>query len=128
VADAEQLESIHRRKTGRLLAAAPAMGARIAGADEQTISELREYGNCVGLAFQIADDLLDVSGDADVVGKGVGKDAAHGKATYPALLGVEESRRRARQLIDRACRHLEPLGHRAQRLESLAEFVIERDH
>jgi geranylgeranyl pyrophosphate synthase len=81
----------------------------------------------VGLAFQIADDLLDILGDADKMGKGARKDADHGKLTYPALLGANESRRRAETLIEHACRELEPFGERGRRLNALARYVIERD-
>ncbi len=124
----EQLEAIHRRKTGRLLCSALTLGARIARADPETIHALNRYGQCVGLAFQIADDLLDISGDADKMGKEVRKDADHGKLTYPALLGEQKSRQRAGELIEEACRWIAPLSERGRRLETLAEFVIERDH
>ena len=123
-----QLEAIHRRKTGRLLRSALTMGGRIAKADENTIEMLDHFGKCVGLAFQIADDLLDITGDEAKMGKGVRKDAELGKLTYPGLLGLEESRRRAQSLIDEACRSIEPLGDRGLRLEALARFILERDH
>ena len=122
------LDSIHRRKTGRLLTSAVTLGARIAGADADLLERLKTYGNCVGLAFQIADDLLDVSGDAGKMGKSVHKDAGHGKLTYPSLLGEQESRRRAQCLISEACRAIAPLGERGRRLDALAHFVLERDH
>ena len=86
------------------------------------------FGKCVGLAFQIADDLLDFTGDAAKMGKAVRKDAESGKLTYPGLLGVEESRRRAEHLIDEARCLIAPLGERGQRLDALARFVLERDH
>jgi len=123
-----QLEAIHLRKTGRLLRSALTMGGRIAKADKNTIEMLDHFGKCIGLAFQIADDLLDITGDAAKMGKGVRKDAELGKLTYPGLWGLEESRRRARSLIDEACRSIEPLGDRGLRLEALARFVLERDH
>jgi geranylgeranyl diphosphate synthase type II len=123
-----QLEAIHLRKTGRLLRSALTMGGRIAKADGNTIEMLDHFGKCVGLAFQIADDLLDITGDAAKMGKGVRKDAELGKLTYPGLLGLEESRRRAQSLIDEACRSIEPLGDRGLRLDALARFVLERDH
>jgi geranylgeranyl diphosphate synthase type II len=124
----EQLEGIHRKKTGQLLCAALRIGGRIGGADPQTLANLNIYGESVGLAFQIADDLLDVMGQQDKMGKGVRKDAALGKLTYPALLGIEESRLRAKQLIDRACAAVAPLGERGRTLIELARYVIERDH
>ena len=123
-----QLEAIHRRKTGRLLRSALTMGGRIAKADEKTVEMLDHFGKCVGLAFQIADDILDITGDEAKMGKGVRKDAELGKLTYPGLLGLEESRRRAQSLIDEACRSIEPLGDRGLRLEALARFILERDH
>jgi len=123
-----QLEAIHRRKTGRLLCSAVTLGARVAQADVNLVKRLEEFGKRVGLAFQIADDLLDVTGDAAKLGKGVGKDATLGKMTYPALLGIEESRRKADDLIDEACRLLEPLGDKNHKLVELARFVTRRDH
>ena len=124
----EELEAIHLRKTGRLLRSPLTMGARIAGADEITLDRLDQFGKCVGLAFQITDDLLDMTGDATKMGKAVRKDAALGKLTYPGLLGLEESRRRAERLIETACRSIATLGDRGQRLDALARFVLERDH
>ncbi len=123
-----QLESIHRRKTGRLLTSAVTLGGRVGQADVGLMRRLEEFGKRVGLAFQIADDLLDVTGDAAKLGKGVGKDATLGKMTYPALLGVEESRRKADGLIDEACLLLEPLGEKGRKLVELARFVTQRDH
>lgn len=127
-ASVELLEGIHRRKTGRLLCSALTMGARIAAADDDTLSRLRQYGLNIGLAFQITDDLLDVRGNAEKVGKGLNKDAALGKLTYPSLLGIEASEQRAAALIDEACQLLEPLGSRADRLRDLAQFILHRDH
>lgn len=126
--DVELLQSIHRRKTGRLLSSALIMGARIANADDASLDAVRNYGKCVGLAFQIADDLLDETGDAAKMGKGVQKDSGRGKLTYPGLLGSEESRRRAKELIKEACCSIEQLGDKGSCLEALAHFVIERDH
>lgn len=128
VGSVEELEAIHLRKTGRLLRSPLTMGARIAGASADTLSKLDQFGKCVGLAFQITDDLLDMTGDASKMGKAVRKDAAHGKLTYPGLLGLEESRRRAERLIEEACRSIAFLGDRGHRLEALARFVLERDH
>ena len=124
----QELESIHRRKTGRLIRSALTLGGRIAGADVATLGTLDHYGTCIGLAFQIADDLLDVTGTQEKLGKGVGKDADHRKLTYPGLVGIERSRQMARDLIDEACAAIAPLGDRGQRLEALAQFVLERDH
>ncbi|MCA9116820.1 MAG: polyprenyl synthetase family protein [Planctomycetaceae bacterium] len=129
VPNLETLERIHERKTGRLLRSALTMGGRIGGADAQLLDALDEYGRCVGLAFQIADDLLDVTGSEQQLGKAVGKDAGQGKLTYPSLLGIEDSRDRARELIERACQCLTVFeDERARPLKSLAQFVLERDH
>jgi geranylgeranyl diphosphate synthase type II len=129
VADIEAEESAaQRRKTGRLLTSAVTLGARVAQADPKLISSLSQFGKCVGLAFQIADDLLDVTGDAAKIGKGVSKDAARGKMTYPGLLGTDASRQKADALIDEACQLLQPLGPKGDKLAALARFVTQRDH
>lgn len=124
----ETLEAIHRRKTGRLICSALTMGARIGGADAFTLEKLQKYGICIGLAFQITDDLLDLTGNEEKMGKGVRKDAEHGKLTYPSLIGIEESRQRAQNLIAEACLSISSLGSHGQRLEELAHFILERDH
>lgn len=124
----EQLEAIHRRKTGKLLSGALVLGARVARANAGTVNMLRQYGDAVGLAFQITDDLLDISGEKEKMGKAVRKDAEQGKLTYPALLGESESRQRAQDLIATACRNIASLGEQGRRLEALARFVLERDH
>jgi len=124
----EQLRGIHRRKTGCLLTSALTLGGRIGGGTVEEIASLTEYGQCLGLAFQITDDLLDISGDAESLGKNAGKDVAQGKLTYPSLMGLEESQKQARQLIEQACRSMSGFGKRGRRLEALANFVLERDH
>lgn len=121
------LESIHRRKTGALLRAPLRMGALIARAPEDWVEALDRYGTAVGLAFQIVDDLLDVQGDEIKLGKRVGKDSELGKWTYPRFLGIDGSRRRARQLVDEAVAALEPLGPLGHRLRDLAPALLERD-
>ena len=122
------LGAIHRRKTGRLLAASLELGAVVAGADKQVRESLLDYGQQVGLAFQVADDLLDVEGDINRTGKTSGRDAHLGKWPYPALAGNATSRRLARNCIASACAAVEPLGEAGEPLKVLAEFVIERDH
>ena len=124
----EILGAIHRRKTGRLLAASLELGAVVAGANIQVRESLLDYGQQVGLAFQVADDLLDVEGDINRTGKTSGRDAHLGKWTYPALAGNDTSRRLARNCIASACAAVEPLGEAGEPLKVLAEFVIERDH
>ena len=123
----EKLEAIHRRKTGALLRASLRMGAIVAGADPNTIGALDRYGRAVGLAFQIVDDLLDVQGDEAKLGKRVGKDQGLGKWTYPGLLGLDGSRRRARELADEAVAALAALDGRGNRLRALALELLERD-
>ncbi len=123
----ETLESIHRRKTGAMFVVSLRLGAIVAGAKSTQRNQLEEYGRRLGLAFQIADDLLDVEGSEAKTGKRVGKDSHRGKLTFPSLLGIEESRRRAERLIDEACAAIAPLGAAAERLTGLARLVIERN-
>lgn len=127
VTDVTQLESIHHRKTGRLIGSALTMGARIAGAPPDSLRRLQKYGKNVGLAFQIADDLLDVNGNEDKMGKELRKDAGQGKLTYPSLLGETESRLRAGRLISDAIEELQVFGPGVRKLEAVARYVIERD-
>lgn len=123
----EQLERIHRRKTGAMIRVSLRLGGIVGGATETELSALDTYGVNLGLAFQIIDDLLDLGGDATKLGKRTGKDSSRGKLTFPALLGADESRRRARQLIAEAKGQLAIFGSRAAELESLADYVLERD-
>jgi geranylgeranyl diphosphate synthase type II len=99
----------------------------VAGAPEATLRALDVYGQGVGLAFQIVDDLLDVQGDEAKLGKRVGKDSGLGKWTYPGILGIEGSRQRARQVAEDAVAALEPLGEPGARLRALALDLLERD-
>jgi len=124
--DASMLELIHSAKTGAFLCAAVRCGAIFAGATENDLERITTYGRKIGLAFQIADDLLDVLGSSATLGKTAGKDDEQRKATYPALYGIEESRRKARLLVQEACEILEPYGKVASRLQELAYFLIER--
>ena len=125
--DVSGLESIHRRKTGALIVASLQLGGLVAGASAVQLAALESYGGHLGLAFQITDDLLDVAGSQAAVGKRVAKDAERGKVTFPGLLGVEESRRRAARSIDEACATLKPLGPAAEPLRALARFVGQRE-
>ena len=127
VSDGAALEAIHRRKTGALIACACELGAITARAGDDRLFALRDYGESLGLAFQIADDLLDLTADAAALGKTAGKDVAAGKLTYPALYGMEGSRARAAELIDAALAALEPLGGAADPLRALARYAVERD-
>lgn len=124
--DFPTLEYIHTRKTGALILASIQSGALVGGADDAAYAALTRYGSAAGLAFQIADDILDIVGNQEELGKDVGSDEARGKATYPALLGIEESRRRARELRDIALEALEPLGTPADPLREIAHFIVDR--
>jgi geranylgeranyl diphosphate synthase type II len=126
--DLRTLERIHERKTGAVIQVSLRLGALIAHADHNERSALETFGRNLGVAFQIADDILDVQGQEATLGKRVGKDSAQGKLTYPALLGVDESARRARLMIDQACAAIVCFGSRGGKLEALARYVLERNH
>jgi geranylgeranyl diphosphate synthase type II len=126
VADEALVASIHRRKTAALIAAAIAAGAVAGGAADADLRALNAYGQALGLAFQVADDLLDATASTSVTGKREGGDAAHGKATYPAVLGLDGARRVARALLTRCLDAVAPLGERAEPLRALATFIVER--
>jgi geranylgeranyl diphosphate synthase type II len=124
--DAALLETIHRAKTGALLRASLRIGAIYAGATDHQYSALSCYGEHVGLAFQIVDDILDVEESSEALGKTAGKDAQQHKITFPAVYGLEVSRRMAEE----ECRHahdaLAPFGDRASRLHELADLIVHR--
>jgi len=120
------LEYIHQHKTADLIAAAVAIGGLLGGGTAAQTGALERYGQAIGLAFQIADDVLDVEGDSAALGKRVGQDAQHGKATYPALLGLEASRQQAAALLNEALAALSDFDDRADRLRQLAQFIVHR--
>ncbi|WP_323775680.1 farnesyl diphosphate synthase [Leisingera sp.] len=120
----EQITRLQGRKTGCLIDWSASAGAVLAGADT---APLRQYARALGLAFQIADDILDVEGDAAKVGKAVRKDADAGKATFVSLLGLTEAKARARELCEEACAALSPYGAAAGTLKDAARFVIARE-
>ena len=124
--DLEQLERIHRAKTGALITAAALIGARAAGAGPDRLEALRRYGEAVGLAFQIADDVLDVTQTSAALGKTAGKDLAAQKSTYPALLGIERAMARARALVHEALAALAAVGLLTPPLAFVARFSIGR--
>ncbi len=120
----EQITTLQARKTGCLIEWSACAGARLAGADP---APLRHYAQALGLAFQIADDILDIEGDAATVGKAVRKDENAGKATFVSLLGLEGAKHRAQELADQACAALAPYGAAGDTLKDAARFVISRD-
>jgi len=124
--DKKTLNYIHENKTGRLINLSLRLGAIAGGAPEKELKAIEEYGRCIGLAFQIIDDLLDIEGNPEELGKSVGKDASVEKATFPAIYGVEESRKQAEQLIAKAKDVIRPLGERAKLLEILADYLLTR--
>jgi geranylgeranyl diphosphate synthase type II len=123
---AEMLEYIHRAKTAALITASLVSGGLYAGAKESEVRKLRAFGQSIGLAFQIVDDVLDVTQTSAQLGKTAGKDTAAQKVTYPALFGVEESERRADSLVNAAFEELQSFGDRAGTLKELARYLVER--
>jgi len=126
--DAETLEYIHRSKTAALITASLVCGGIYGGANAEQVGSLRDFGQAIGLAFQIVDDILDVTKSSEQLGKTAGKDIASEKATYPALFGLDESRNQAAKLLDSANRALESFGPKANVLKDLGRFLIERDN
>ena len=125
-ADAETLEYIHRSKTGALITASLVSGGIYAGTNSGAVERLRKFGQEVGLAFQIVDDVLDVTQSSEQLGKTAGKDTATEKATYPALFGIEESLTKADALVRSGCAALDGFGERGQTLKELAQFLVQR--
>ena len=123
----DELQRLHAMKTGALLTAACRLGAVAAGADETAVAAVTAYGKHLGLAFQIVDDLLDVTSTPEQLGKATRKDADRGKNTYPSLLGVEGSRREADHQLAAALSAIDVLGPSSRTLRTLAEFVVQRD-
>jgi geranylgeranyl diphosphate synthase type II len=123
---AEMLEYIHRSKTAALITASLVSGGLYAGANDSEVAKLRAFGLDIGLAFQIVDDVLDVTQTSEQLGKTAGKDTASEKATYPALFGIDASIRKADALVNDAFSELRSFGGRAETLKELARFLIER--
>ena len=124
--DLPTVQYIHTHKTGALIKASVKIGALLGGADERQLSSITRFGEVIGLAFQIADDILDIEGSTEELGKDAGSDQARGKATYPAVIGIEESRRRASELLDMAIESLDAIGEKAEPLREIAKFIISR--
>lgn len=124
--DLVTLEYIHRSKTAALITASVVGGGMYAGASTEDVGRLRTYGQSIGLAFQIVDDVLDVTETSEQLGKTAGKDTAAEKTTFPALFGVEESIRKADALVDLGCAQLDKFAERGETLKALARFLVER--
>ena len=125
--DMDTLRRMHMAKTGALFRASVRSGAILGRADETQLAALTEYAEAFGLAFQITDDILDVTGDAAAIGKPVGSDERNHKSTYVTLTSLEEAKRLAREAADRAHEALAPLGGNAAFLDELAEYLVTRD-
>jgi farnesyl diphosphate synthase len=125
--DLPTITRLQQLKTGALLGAAVEMGAILGRVPPEGRTHLRGYARDIGLAFQIADDLIDHEGDAEIAGKAVGKDAAAGKQTFLSLLGAERARTQAKMLVDQAIEHLAHYGAEADLLRAIARYIVERD-
>ena len=125
-----ELENMHRHKTGALILAAVEMGAYSVSAtlDDKIAAALRTYAEAIGLAFQVQDDILDIESDTETLGKAQGADVALNKPTYPALLGLDGAKQKARELVEQAQQALEALPGDSSTLAALAQYIIERDH
>ncbi|MBP1753267.1 MAG: ispA [Geobacteraceae bacterium] len=124
--DFATVQYIHTHKTGALIKASVRAGALLGGADKKSEAALVKYGEAVGLAFQIADDILDIEGTTEEIGKDAGSDQERGKATYPAAIGIAESRRRAAELVDVALDALSCFGEKADPLREIAKYIVKR--
>jgi geranylgeranyl pyrophosphate synthase len=123
----QQLTTMHRLKTGALITAAVMAPGILSGADGETLVHLSSFGECIGLAFQVHDDILDVTGDSELTGKSTLADAALNKPTFPSVLGLDKSRKRAHDLRDEAIFHLQHISGDTDSLAWLANYVISRD-
>jgi len=125
---AETLTFIHTHKTGALLETSVVSGAILAGAGPEEVQKLSQYAQNIGLAFQIIDDILDITATQEELGKTAGKDLVAQKATYPSLWGIEESRNQAQQLIDSAIDKLADYGEKSAPLRAIAQYIVNRKH
>ncbi|MOA20719.1 Farnesyl diphosphate synthase [compost metagenome] len=127
--DQAALETMHRHKTGALIEASVRLGALASGhSDAASLQALQDYARAIGLAFQVQDDILDVESDTATLGKTQGKDQAHDKPTYPALLGLDAAKAYAGELRDQALAALAPFDQRADALRELARYIVARSH
>ncbi len=122
----EELRKIHKGKTGALITVSVTSGAKAAGANKKELASLEEYGNAIGLAFQITDDILDVTATTEELGKPAKSDIENQKSTYPAILGIEKSKKLAKEQIDIAYSALASLGSNADPLREIARYVLNR--
>jgi geranylgeranyl diphosphate synthase type II len=120
------VEFIHTRKTAALISASVVSGAILVGAPEDQVKALTSYGQNIGLAFQVSDDILDIEGDSQELGKNVGSDTRQEKITYPAILGLKRSKQIQKELVEQAIESLAPFDHRAEPLRHIAKYIIER--
>ena len=126
--DFPTLQYIHTHKTGALILVSVRVGATLGGANEETLKALTRFGEGIGLAFQIADDILNVEGKAALLGKNIGSDLSRRKATYPSLFGLEESKRRAKELVTSAVEAIRSFGSEAEPLREIAWFILSREY
>jgi geranylgeranyl diphosphate synthase type II len=123
----DDLENMHALKTGALIEASVTVGAILGNGSPDQIQHLKTYAKHIGLAFQVTDDLLDVEGDPDIMGKDAGKDQARSKSTYPALLGIDQSRQFAKKLVNNALKALDYFDNKAHPLRAIAYYVVDRE-
>lgn len=124
--DLATVQYIHTHKTGALIRASVKTGALLGGAGDEDFAAMVRYGESIGLAFQIADDILDIEGTTEQLGKDAGSDQARGKATYPAVMGLAESKRRATELVETALDALSSFGEKAAPLRAIASYIVQR--
>lgn len=122
------LKKIHALKTGKLITASVESGAISVGADPKTIIKLSSYADQIGLAFQVADDILNIEGDPEIMGKSAGSDAENDKMTFPAIIGLDESKKYAKQLVENAVEVISDFDETAAPLRAIANYIINRDH
>ncbi|MGM9533304.1 polyprenyl synthetase family protein, partial [Intestinibacter sp.] len=124
----EKLDFIHMNKTAAMIVGCMRAGATVGGATEEELENITKYAKNIGLAFQIVDDILDIVGDEKVLGKPIGSDIENHKSTYPALIGLDESRKVAKNLIEEAKESISKLSGDSEFLKDLADYIISRDH
>jgi geranylgeranyl diphosphate synthase type II len=128
IVDLPTLQYIHTHKTGALILVSVRVGVKLGSVNEEALKAFTRYGERIGLAFQIADDILNVEGKAVLLGKKTGSDLSKGKATYPSLFGLQESKKRAKELVGLAVEALSPFGSEADPLREIARFIVAREY